>query len=61
MITNPQALGVYDSALNWFALYLSPDTQSVYVNDHILSSTFLTCGVPQVSMRDNLLFTLYTG
>src|ERR1043165_3342686 len=47
-------------ALNWFSTYLSPRTQSVYLNGNYSSSALLTCGVPQGSVLGPLLFTLYT-
>jgi len=47
-------------ALDWFSTYLSPRTQSVYLNGNYSSDALLTCGVPQGSVLGPLLFTLYT-
>jgi len=54
--------GISGPALIWFSTYLSPSTQSVYLNGNYLSSTgaLLACGVPQGSVLGPLLFTLYT-
>ena len=52
--------GISGPVLNWFSTYLSPCTQSVYLNGSYSSSTLLTCGVPQGSVLGPLLFTLYT-
>src|ERR1043165_9610948 len=52
--------GISGPALNWFSTYLSPRTQSVYLNGNYSSSALLTCGVPQGSVLGPLLFTLYT-
>ena len=45
--------------IGWFISYLSCRIQSVFVGHDSISSV-LQCGVPQGSVLDPLLFTLYT-
>ena len=45
--------------LEWFISYLSCRTQSVFVG-HASTPSVLKCGVPQGSVLEPLLFTLYT-
>ena len=52
-------LGISGSALQWFCSYLTDCNQKVVVNDVFSKSSFLTCGVQQVSVLGPILFTIY--
>ena len=53
--------GLDGLSLNWFTYYLfSSRSQAVSINDSISAFSTLSCGVPQGSVLDPLLFTLYT-
>ena len=55
------AFGVQDTALSWFALYLSDRTRQVSI-DGILSTRFdLECVEPQGSCFGPLLFVVYAS
>ena len=47
------------AVLDWFISYLSCRTQSVFVG-HESAPSVLKCGMPQSSVLEPLLFTLYT-
>ena len=51
--------GCSGTVLDWFISYLSCRTQSVFVG-HESTPSVLQCGVPQGSVLEPLLFTLYT-
>ena len=51
--------GVRGIAHNWFENYLLSRSQCVYYTDHVLTERQITCGVPQGSILDPLLFLLY--
>ena len=52
--------GLDGLSLNWFTSYPSSRSQAVSINDSISAFSTLSCGVPQGSLLDPLLFTLYT-
>ena len=52
--------GVTGKALNWFKSYLTGRCQSIILGDCLSSKADLKFGVPQGSILDPLLFTLYT-
>ena len=47
-------------AIQWFNLYLTERTQSVYLAGEMTAPRKLVCGVPQGSVLGPLLFILYT-
>ena len=51
--------GCSGTVLDWFTSYLSFRTQSVFIG-HASTPSALKCGVPQGSVLEHLLFTLYT-
>ena len=51
--------GISDSALSLLSSYLSNRTQSVNVNGHVSVASLVTTGVPQGSVLEPLLFSLY--
>ena len=53
-------IGLRGVALDWFASYLTARTQSVKVSDVMSQALTLHCGVPQGSLLDPTLFTVYT-
>ena len=55
------AFGVRDTALSWFASYLSGRTQQVSVDGTLSTKFDLDCGVPQGSCRGPLLFFVYAS
>ena len=46
-------------SVNWFRSYLSNQNQIVNVNDTESDPSLVTCGVPQESILDTLLFLCY--
>ena len=54
------AFGVCDLAMSFFDSYLQDRTQTVTVNEVKSSPSLLTCGVPQGSVLEPILFILYT-
>ena len=46
-------------ALNWFKSYKTNRMQRVNVNNHLSTTSFLNCGVPQESIIGPLLFFIY--
>ena len=53
--------GIRGNALIWFQSYLSGRTQYVTVNGHVSDPLPITCGVPQESVLDPLLFLIYVN
>ena len=53
--------GIRGNALKWFQSYLSGRTQYVTVNGHVSDPLPITCGVPQGSVLDPLLFLIYVN
>ena len=53
--------GINSVALWWFQSYLADRTQSVYLGSDSTSPRPVTCGVPQGSVMDPILFSLYTA
>ena len=54
-------IGLKGDALKWFRSYLSDRIQAVYINGAISESYDVVCGVPQESVREPLLFLIYTS
>uniref|UniRef100_A0A3B4X257 Reverse transcriptase domain-containing protein n=1 Tax=Seriola lalandi dorsalis TaxID=1841481 RepID=A0A3B4X257_SERLL len=54
-----QWAGISGIALEWFRSYLTDQTFCVGLGDSVSSSAPLSCGVPQGSVLDPLLFSLY--
>src|SRR6187399_2738514 len=52
--------GFSDSALSLITSYLTDRSQYITIGEHCSSPATLTTGVPQGSVLDPLLFTLYT-
>lgn len=55
------AFGVRDTALSWFASYLSGRTQQVSIDGTLSTKFDLECGVPQGSCLGPLLFVVYAS
>ena len=55
------AFGVRDTALSWFASYLSGRTQQVSIDGTLSTKLKLECGVPQSSCLGLLLFVVYAS
>ncbi len=53
--------GIKDTALAWFASYISNRTQAVQINNNYSSKKALKYGVPQGSVLGPILFTLYSS
>ena len=51
--------GIREEALHWFRSYLSNRKRYVYLNGINSVTRNVTCGVPQGSVLDPLLFLLY--
>jgi len=58
LIQKQEALGLNNSALNWCQSYLYEQQQSAEISS-ITSATTITCGVPQGSILDLMLFLIY--
>ena len=52
--------GVCSMALKWFSSYLSPQFQAIKIGSTLSELHKLLFGVPQDSLLDPLLFSLYT-
>ena len=53
--------GISGAVLEWFKSYLSERTQFVKINDSSCQSSRVTQGVPQRSVLDPILYSLYTS
>ncbi len=53
--------GIKDTALSWFASYISNRTQAVQINNSYSAKKPLKFGVPQGSVLGPILFTLYSS
>ena len=51
--------GINGIAHQWFQSYLEDRTQMCSINGHLSSSCSLSCGVPQGTVLEPLLFLLY--
>ena len=51
--------GMRGTLLKWFSSYLHNQSQYVSYNSTLSETTYITCGVPQGSVLDPLLFLLY--
>ena len=52
--------GLHGTFLDWFPFYLTSCSQAVFIQNSTSSFSNLSCGVPQGSVLDPLLYTLYT-
>ena len=55
------AFGVRDTALSWFASYVSGRTQQVSIDGTLSTKFDLECGVPQGSRLAPLMFVVYAS
>ena len=51
--------GVEQTAFQWFGSYLKDRTHQVCINNTLSESQFLKCGVPQSSVLDARLYSMY--
>ena len=58
---NLSKLGLRDTPLKWFTLYLSDRSYRVTVNGKLSKKFKLNCGVPQCSCLGPLLFNIYAS
>ena len=56
-----QFYGIKDTALIWFASYLHGRTNAIHIDNKSSSPSLLSYGVPQGSVLQPILFTLYTS
>ena len=61
LLSKLQYYGVRGLALNWFKDYLRNRIQFVEYNNIASSVKYISCGVPQGSLLDPLLFMLYVN
>ena len=61
LITELQDVGLSPSAINWFRSYLQARHQVVKIQNIISDRLPVTCGVPQGSILDPLLFSIFTN
>ena len=54
------SFGIYDVALRWIKSYLSKHTQYVHIGTASSKQTVCECGVPQGSVFEPIIFTIYT-
>ena len=54
-----ELFGIIDMELNWFNPYLTNREEQCIINDQLSSKKIITCGVPQGSILEPLLFLLY--
>ena len=55
-----EEFGVHAKALSWLETYLEARAQRVKIDDAMSETIPLTCGVPQGSVLEPVLFTIYT-
>ena len=53
--------GILGLAISWFASYLANRSQCVSIDNCMSNSVLITCGVPQDSILEPLLFLLYNS
>ena len=53
--------GIQGIALSWIESFISNRTQTVSFSGSLSSTSPVTCGVPQGSVRGHVLFLLYTA
>ena len=61
LLMNFEALGLNDSAVQWFHSYLSDRQQLVDVAGIFSSQTNIVCSVPQGSILGPILFLIYVN
>ena len=61
LIQKLTALGLDNSALNWFRSYLHERQQSVEISGVTSTTARITCGVPQGSILSPMLFLIYVN
>ena len=59
LLTKMEHYGVRDIALEWFKSYLNNRKQYVYINGETSQLKDISCGVPQGSVLEPLLFLIY--
>ena len=59
MLQKLKNYGIDQMSLTWFKSYLTNRTQKCRVNDQMTNSAQVTCGVPQGSNLEPLLFLIY--
>ena len=59
MVTKLKAIGVRGTAADWFASYLNNRRQYCSSGNRKSSESLVTCGIPQGSCLDQLLFIIY--